>query len=239
MWRRTLACVCLMALIWSCGGCDPITIDPTCPTETLRVGETAGLLANPTNPGAIPSYTWQVKPSTAGTFTDATAANTTFQALHEGVAHIILTAGDGLYQAVATCTINIEGIIGLAVSLEAYPTAAQTGNVVMLTCSSVGEDEVTQFSFTRIEGPEVELTELDEGIATFIAPEELGDLAFRCVGADEAGNLTDAALVSIRISPAPSDNENQNENANDNTNDNENTNDNSNDNENQNDNSNP
>jgi len=216
---------CLLVLVWGSGGCDPITLDPTCPTETLRVGQTVGLLANPTNPGAIPSYNWEVRPSTAGVFTDATAENTSFQALHEGEAHIILTASDGLYRAVAACTITVEGIIGLAVSLEAYPPAAQTGDVVMLTCTSVGEDDLSQLSITRVEGPEVELTEVDLGIATFIAPDQLGDIAFRCVGADEAGNLTDAALVSVRISPASSENEDDDESENDDPEDNENEND--------------
>ncbi|HNQ23462.1 MAG TPA: hypothetical protein PKK06_10245 [Phycisphaerae bacterium] len=212
-------------------GCDPISVAPTCPGE-LRVGETIGLLANPTNPGAIPSYQWMVLPSSAGIFANARAENTTFQALREGQIIIRLAASDGLYQDVESCVVTVAGVVGLAVSLTADPAAAHVGDLVTLTCTSVGEAELTELSITKLEGPEVVLTEVSEGVATFAAPTQLGDISFRCVGADATGELSETALVTVRVSPVPSDNDNGNTNGNDNDNANANDNGNANDNDN-------
>jgi hypothetical protein len=234
-----LACVgvAAMALL---GGCTRITLAPVCPGD-LMVGETAALVGNPAQPGAIPTYQWTVSPSSAGTFSDATAVNTTFQALQEGEATITLTASDGLFQAVSSCTITISGFVGVAVSLEADPTLVYPEEEVTLTCSDVGVETVVDFSIFQSSGPDVELEVFEDGTATFVAPDEFGDLLFECRGANDQGLLSDVSLASVRIVPEPSDNDNANDDANDNSADNQNDNgdpnDNANENQNENDNS--
>ena len=213
-----------------CAGCDPIDIFPTFPEETLRVGETIGLLGNPANPGSIPAYQWEVLPSTAGTFSAPNAENTDFQALREGDFVIRLTASDGFWQAVASCAITVEGVVGRAVAIEADPRAAVVGETVTLTCTSVGEVELTQLSITELEGPDVTLTDVSAGVATFVAPENLGDITFRCVGADASGELSDTQYVTVRVSAVPSTNDNSNSNSNDNNSNDNNSNSNGNDN---------
>jgi len=91
------------------GGCTSISIAPSCPNE-LRVNESAPLLANEANPGAIAKYLWEVIPPEAGQVTDPTKASTTFKALAEGEAVVRLTASDGLYQVISQCQIRVAGV---------------------------------------------------------------------------------------------------------------------------------
>ena len=109
------------------GGCDSISIQPSCPVE-LAVGESGTVAANEQNPGAIPNYLWQVFPPDAGTFTDPQVPVTEFTALKEGEVVIRLTAGDGIYQVVSACTTHIEGQINGNVNDNDNGNANDNGN---------------------------------------------------------------------------------------------------------------
>jgi hypothetical protein len=232
--RQHLACstVLLMGLTAS-GGCTAISIQPSCPAS-LRVGESGEVHANEQNPGGMPSYLWEAIPADAGTFANPQAPDTTFQALTEGDVLLRLTASDGLYYVISECPTHIEGMVGgLAVSLSADPTEATVDEPVTLTCTSVGGEEVAEYSIVQTGGRDVELKEVRSGVVRF-TPDREDELVFECVGTDAGGEASEPAEISLAVEAAPSDNENTN----DNTNDNENTNDNTNDNENTNDNAN-
>jgi len=89
-------------------GCTAISIAPSCP-NTLKVGESAPLLANELNPGAIAVYSWTVDPPFVGQVRDPSIPATFFDAAAEGDATITLTASDGLYQVISFCTTHVAG----------------------------------------------------------------------------------------------------------------------------------
>jgi hypothetical protein len=95
--------------VFAVGGCTGISVAPSCPNE-LRVGESAPLLANEINPGAIAKYLWEVVPPQVGQVTDPTKPSTTFKAVSEGDAVIRLTASDGLYQVISQCQTRVAGV---------------------------------------------------------------------------------------------------------------------------------
>ena len=97
----------MVSLMVSLGGCMRIWIEPSCPAS-LPVGESGPVKANEQNPGAVPTYRWEVFPAEAGTFENPTDADTTFQSQSEGEAILQLTASDGLFQVVAQCRTTIE-----------------------------------------------------------------------------------------------------------------------------------
>ena len=98
----------LVALL-TLGGCTGISVAPSCPNE-LQVGESAPLLANEINPGAIAKYLWEVIPPQLGQVTDPTKPSTMFKATSEGEAVIRLTASDGLYQVISQCQTRVAGV---------------------------------------------------------------------------------------------------------------------------------
>ena len=89
-------------------GCTGISIAPSCPNE-LKVGESALLLADELNPGAIAVYSWEVIPSYVGRVVEPDQPTTVFEALAEGDAKIQLTASDGLYEVISFCTTRVAG----------------------------------------------------------------------------------------------------------------------------------
>jgi hypothetical protein len=92
------------------GGCTGISVAPSCPNE-LQVNESAPVLANENNPGAIAKYFWEVIPPQVGRVTDPTKPSTMFKATSEGEAVIRLTASDGLYQVISQCQIRVAGTL--------------------------------------------------------------------------------------------------------------------------------
>jgi len=185
------------ALVTLATGCTAITVDPSCPAE-LRVGERGDVEANEVNPGGIPSYQWEVFPTTAGTFIHSDDADTEFEAKAEGTATIRLTASDGLYQSIAECTTVITGFIDVAVALEAEPSSVIVGDEVTLTCTNNGTVDTTVRAITQLEGGMVELMQVSLGVATF-TPTEIGDLTFRCVGEDSTGVQSRAVTVTVTV----------------------------------------
>ena len=109
----------LLALLTQ-GGCTGISVAPSCPNE-LRVNESAPVLANEINPGAIAKYAWEVIPPQIGQVTDPAKPSTMFKATSEGEAVIRLTASDGLYQVISQCRIRVAG--------TAEPPPIDSGNV--------------------------------------------------------------------------------------------------------------
>lgn len=204
--------------------CTSISIAPECPTE-MRVGESREVFANETNPGAIATYRWEVFPITAGTFSNPTNPNTRFQALREGDALLRLTASDGLYQVISECHTQVQGFVNVAVRLLASDTSVNLLDPVTLTCESVGATEAVTLNIVQITGGIVELIETAEGIVRFEA-DRTGDLMFRCVGENAAGEQSEPTFVTVNVATP---NINSNSNANSNNNDNENENDNRND----------
>lgn len=208
------------------GGCTAISIAPTCPEE-LRVGESGTVHANEKDAGAIPTYRWEVFPSDAGVFEDSTATETAFEARKEVDVVIRLTASDGLYQVISQCSTRIRGAIAVAVALEASPNPALVGETVTLTCSSIGEGDAVAPAIEQVEGDDVELTDVSDGVAEF-TPTQIGDRTFRCVGESADGEQSEPAFVTVVVTSVPDGNENDNDNGTENENDNDNTNDNGN-----------
>lgn len=212
----------MVALLPILLGCDGISIAPSCP-NALRVGETGQLFAEVVNPGSIPMYLWEAIPSEAGVFDNPQAADTIFQALQEGVVTIRLTASDGLFQVISECLINVSGVVGLAVSLDADPVSTAVGEAVTLTCTSVGSTAARELSITQTEGPIVDFVEVEPGVVRF-EPERADEYVFRCVGAGRGEQLSTPAFVTVIVfleEPPPSNgNANENENGNDNGNEN-------------------
>lgn len=217
----------LTAVFLQGGSCTSISINPTCPSE-LRVGQSGPVDANEENPGGIPIYRWQVIPAGAGTFDNAAAHQTTFQAIREGTAEIRLTAGDGLFQVISSCTIVISGAAPLAVALTASPVQSAVGDTVTLTCRSIGQTPATMLAIEQVEGPRIHLTPGAAGVVTLV-PVIAGSPRFRCIGKTAAGEESDPSFVTLTVRAADgtdNDNDNQNTNANDNGNTNTNMNDN-------------
>jgi len=98
-----------LLVLLAAGGCTGISVAPSCPNE-LQVGESAPLLANELNPGAIAKYVWEVIPPEVGRVTDPTKPSTMFEATGEGEAVIRLTASDGLYQVISQCETRVMGL---------------------------------------------------------------------------------------------------------------------------------
>src|SRR3990172_7320399 len=103
-YRSLIAVVGVLGLV----GCTGISVAPSCPNE-LRVNESAPVLANEINPGAIAKYFWEVIPAQVGRVTDPTKPSTMFEATGEGEAVIRLTASDGLYQVISQCQTRVAG----------------------------------------------------------------------------------------------------------------------------------
>ena len=97
-------------------GCGRISIAPSCPQD-LRVGEAGAVDANVRDPGAIPSYLWQVIPSDIATLDDPLSPTTTFTASAAGEATFRLTASDGIFQVVSECRTTV-----VAAAVEDTPT---------------------------------------------------------------------------------------------------------------------
>jgi hypothetical protein len=232
VWLTIFVAAATMGLA-SYGGCTAISISPTCPAS-LMVGESGEVRANVVDPGGAPRYQWEVIPTDAGTFGNAQAADTSFQALREGDAILRLTASDGLFFMMDECMTRIEGTVsGLVVVLSAEPAQATVDETATLTCTSVGGTEAVAFVIFQTEGRQVELAEAGRGVRRF-TPDRSGELVFECIGVDAEGEQSDPAQITIAVQDAPVTNEN--ENVNDNIPDNENLNDNVVDNENVNDN---
>ena len=211
-----------MPILCILSGCTSISVEPSCPDE-LEVGQSGTVMANERNPGEIPTYAWEAFPADAGTFNDSSAPNTSFLAQKEGEVVIRLTASDGLYQMIAECRITVVPSVDVSVSFQVDPDPAVLGESAILFCSSVGETEAVTLTLEQVDGPMVTLSPLSEGVATF-TPQEIGELAFSCVGATEEGRQSEPSVVTVSVTASPNGNGNDNTNENDNGTDNENDN---------------
>lgn len=216
---RTIGGVLLICLLMGLqAGCGPmISVAPTCPEE-LRIGESGPVEANEVDPGAIPLYEWDVDPTTAGRFANATLNNTTFQALEEGTARLRLRAADGLFQVTAFCEVRVTGAAELAVSLTAAPASPVIGQTVTLTCASIGTTEATTRTIMQTFGPRISITEVSEGVVTLV-PLIAGTPVFECVGMTDAGAASEPSELTLNVIDSD-DNDDGNDNGNDDDDDN-------------------
>lgn len=221
--RRTarMAAFVVGTVALSLTGCTAITIAPSCPSE-LQVGQSGAVQANERNPGAIPTYQWQVIPPSAGRVESSTSANTSLQALEEGALVVRLTASDGLFQMIADCTVTVRGIVAGAVTLSASPNPATTGETVTLSCDSIGPVVPVSRTIGQLSEDPVDLTVESEGIATFTAHQP-GEYVFLCFSENADGLISDPVFTTVQIQASPG-NDNDNGDGNDNANDNENVN---------------
>ncbi|MBU0718810.1 MAG: hypothetical protein KJ749_11220 [Planctomycetes bacterium] len=178
-------------------GCTSISIEPTCPEE-LAVGASGEVRANEQNPGGIATYSWEVFPAGSGAFTDPTLPATTFEAAEVGDVVIRLTASDGLYQVISSCTTRIVEGAAVAVALQADPTEAEVGDTITLTCTSTGSSIALGITIAQTEGPDGQFTEVSVGTSEFI-PAQAGDFTFECVGVDINSVRSEPALVSLSV----------------------------------------
>ena len=136
-WAKPVLGIFCAALVLTSAACGRITIAPTCPSE-LEVDESGAVRANAVNPGAIPTYQWEVIPSSAGTLANSTVANTAFSASEVGVVTLRLTAADGLFQMIDECDIVVLDTVIFTIALIASPSAPSVGQSVTLNCVSTG-----------------------------------------------------------------------------------------------------
>ncbi len=184
-------------------GCASISIQPTCPSE-LAVGESGSVAANEIDPGAIPTYLWEVLPSGAGTFTNATSPTTSFTALQAGSAVIRLTASDGLFQVISQCTTIVSGPNQVAVSITANVNPAGVDQTVTLTCSSIGVTPAITFVIEQISGPSISLIQNGNGMVT-LTPAITGSPQFQCIGSSNDGQDSDPATLTLTVNETAGD----------------------------------
>lgn len=190
----------MLALVLAAlSGCTKISVSPSCPSQ-LAVGESSSIDANVVNPGAIPLYFWEVIPASAGTFNNADAPVTTFNALQAGDATIRITASDGLYQAMDQCEVTITGVVTMpvAVSFSASPDMPVTGSPVTLTCRSTGTVPATLFEITQTGGASVALIPLTGGSVVF-TPNQPGSISFRCIGRSDENQASNPVSVTLVV----------------------------------------
>ncbi len=199
---RICLIVWVMLSVSTLTGCGQISIAPSCP-DSLEVGQSGTVSANEQNPGAIPTYHWEVLPSDAGDFDNPDAPDTTFEALKEGDAVIQLTASDGLFQMIAQCplTVTMTGLTDVAVLLEVDPNPLLVGETGLVFCGSVGGTEAVRRGLEQIGGALVELTLIDEGFATFVT-QVPGNVTFRCIGTSSDGQTSEPSVVTISVTPS-------------------------------------
>lgn len=191
------------------GGCTSISVAPSCP-DVLEVGASGEVRANEQNPGAIPTYRWEVTPPDAGSFANPTESNTVFLAAAEGDAVIRLTAADGLFQVVDECRVTVSGFVDVALSLQSVPPTATVGEPVLLVCLSTGQTPVGMLAIVQTGGPAVDLTGA-AGTGQF-TPTEVATLTFTCAGEDVDGTPSPPAVLTVPVVAAPADNANVNAN---------------------------
>lgn len=203
MFRTPLISAESVALGVACAlaGCGRITVAPTCP-QTLAVGESGLASANPTDPGAVPTYEWEVVPAAAGTFSDPTAENTTFTAAKEGTAILRLTASDSIYLVLGQCQVVVAASSGVEVALTADVASPLVGDTITLTCESTGETAAVSTSFEQTGGAAVGLTPIGGGGQATFVPAEAGDFAFRCTGFSPGGAASESADLTVTVSEA-------------------------------------
>ena len=195
-------------------GCTRISVAPSCPEE-LKLGESASLRANEENPGAIPTYKWEVSPSEAGEFDPLDAPVTTFLAKETGEATVRLTAADGLYQVIAECRITVLEVGDVAVSVSVSPDPPVAGEEATIACRSIGETVAETRTMEQTGGALVELDFVSEGVATF-TPAQPGELSFTCVGRSAGGRESEPDTLTVLVLSEPDDDGADNDNDNDN-----------------------
>ena len=136
---------------------------------------------------------------------DPDEAQASFEALAEGNVTFMLTAADGFFQAIATCTtviVSAEPDLDLQVALTANPTSVETGAEApstLLTCMRTGDTPVTTITIDQADGPPAELTEVFPGTSVAVMENEPGTYTFRCIGTDDKGNDSAPALVTVTV----------------------------------------
>jgi hypothetical protein len=176
------------------------------------------LQANEQNPGAIPTYKWEVVPAEAGDFDPADEAVTEFTAQEVGEARIRLTAADGVFQTTAECTLTVIEVGDVSVELSVTPAAPAVGESATLQCVSTGETVTATRTIEQTGGVTLELNFEAEGVATFTAT-DAGDYTFSCVGVSPGGIVSEPTTLQVTV-PAPSSGDGGDDNSNDNGNSN-------------------
>lgn len=202
-WVKPIWVISCAAFLLTNAACGRITIAPSCPSE-LQVGESGAVRANAVNPGAIPTYQWEVIPASAGTLADPAVENTTFVATEVGDVTLRLTAADGLFQMIDECDIVVLDSVSFTIALSASPSTPSVGQSVTLTCVSTGNVVATSFVIEQIDGEEVTITEVDQGVAVF-TPGAAGTLGFRCTGSTGDDLRTTVAEVNLAVSDSGED----------------------------------
>lgn len=194
---RALVPSCMLLLV----GCIRITINPQCP-DNLEVGQVGALIANEENTGAIATYLWEAVPAGRVDIDDPESAETTFEALRAGQVQFTLTASDGLFQMIDTCTTTIgssEPELDLEVSLVANPTTVGPNGSTLLTCTSIGNTAVVEFTIDQLDGAFTVITEALPGVSVAEFATATGTYTFRCIGEDADGNESEPATVDVTL----------------------------------------
>jgi len=195
--RSFFAIVCMVCWVPMLPGCTRIAVEPNCPEE-LEVDGLHTFRANEQNAGAIPTYKWEVLPADAGKFGDPDKPVTAFEAKEPGEATVRLTAADGLFQAIAECSIMVIETGSVTVSLSLDPDPPVIGDSAMLECVSIGGTVTETRTIEQTHGAAVELTFASEGVATF-TPAESGEITFTCVGRSAGGRESEPSIVTAVV----------------------------------------
>jgi hypothetical protein len=191
-------------------GCTRISVAPDCPAD-LEVGESVTIKANETNPGAIPTYKWQVSPADAGTFDPTDAAETSFTAAKPGDATVRLTAADGLFQVIEECQITVAEAGDVVVSLSVTPDPPVLGESAMVVCRSIGETVAATRILEQTGDVTVQFTLETEGVGTF-TPTEDAVLEFTCTGQSAGGRDSEPAVLTVTVGSPDDTTDNANDN---------------------------
>lgn len=185
-------------------GCFRITINPQCPDQ-IEEGLTGALIANQESAGAIATYLWEARPESRVSIANPDEPETAFVAERAGTVTFTLTASDGLFQMIDTCTTVIttpdSGEPELSVNLVANPMLITLGTdeaSTLLTCVNTGTTSAT-LTIDQLDGAPTELTPVLPGISVAEFPSAAGVYTFRCIGTDSEGNRSEPSVVRVTV----------------------------------------
>ncbi len=179
-------------------------------SQTVEEGATVTLISNSTDPdGTIAAYQWAQKSGTAVTLSSSTASTVTFTAPNVGVSgeslqfKLTITDNDGLKNT-ATAIVIVVNDTNTKPTADAGPdqTVTQEATVTLNGTGSSDPDsgDTITYSWAKISGPNVTLSNATAASPTFTAPSSAENyaLVFQLTVTDNGGlKGTDTVTVNV------------------------------------------
>jgi len=122
-----------------------------------------------------------------GTFASPTSPDTTFTASVPGTATITLTAGDGLYQVISWCHVQITSTGLPSVQFTSDPPSPSVGSRITLTCTAAAQSQIAYYVVEALPGDnKITVTSDTPGVATATLT-VAGTYTFQCIGTQADG----------------------------------------------------